>query len=142
MNENYTKQALPSKEYREMLGSAICVFNSNNNFIIENILRVDRNCQYDWHDLIDKTSGNLLPAIKDTITNYSNSEISELFVVLVNKRNRIIHSFQITDSNKEQILATKCRDGNQFIITQDYLLEFIELNEKLFILLDEFRKKI
>ena len=35
MYENYTRQSLPSKEYRELLGSAICVFNSNNSFIIE-----------------------------------------------------------------------------------------------------------
>lgn len=46
MYENYTKQALPSKSYRELLGSALCVFNSNNTFIIENILRVDNNSQY------------------------------------------------------------------------------------------------
>jgi len=41
MYEEYSKQALPSKKYRELLGSALCVFNSNNAFIIENILRVD-----------------------------------------------------------------------------------------------------
>lgn len=41
MYEEYSKQALPSKKYRELLGSALCVFNSNNSFIIENILRVD-----------------------------------------------------------------------------------------------------
>ena len=33
MYENYTRQSLPTKEYRELLGSAICVFNSNNSFI-------------------------------------------------------------------------------------------------------------
>ena len=37
MYENYTRQALPPKEYRELLGSAIFVFNSNNAFILENI---------------------------------------------------------------------------------------------------------
>ncbi len=35
MYESYSKQALPSKEYRELLGTALCVFNSNNNFVIE-----------------------------------------------------------------------------------------------------------
>ena len=34
MYEDYTRQALPSKYYRELLGSAMCVFNSNNAFII------------------------------------------------------------------------------------------------------------
>ena len=38
MYESYTRQSLPTKQYRELLGSAICVFNSNNAFIIENIV--------------------------------------------------------------------------------------------------------
>lgn len=38
MYEHYSRQCLPSKKYRELLGSAVCVFNSNNSFIIENIL--------------------------------------------------------------------------------------------------------
>ena len=46
MYENYTRQALPSKKYRELLGSALCVFNANNAFVIENILRSDDNSQY------------------------------------------------------------------------------------------------
>lgn len=33
MYEPYTRQSLPSKEYRELLGSALCVFSSNNGFI-------------------------------------------------------------------------------------------------------------
>ena len=28
MYESYTRQALPSKKYRELIGTAICVFNS------------------------------------------------------------------------------------------------------------------
>lgn len=64
MYEKYTRQALPSKEYRELLGSAICVFNSNNAFIIENILREDTSNKYNWWDLIDKTSGQLRSPIE------------------------------------------------------------------------------
>ena len=41
MYENYTRQALPSKKYRELLGSALCVFNANNAFVIENIFVSD-----------------------------------------------------------------------------------------------------
>ena len=75
MYERYTRQALPSKEYRELLGSAICVFNSNNAFVIENILRTDgRN--YDWYSLIDKESGKLKPVIAATICAGSNKEIA------------------------------------------------------------------
>lgn len=34
MYENDSKQSLPAKEYRELLGSALCVFSSNNGFRI------------------------------------------------------------------------------------------------------------
>ena len=67
MYENYTRQALPTKRYRELLGSAICVFNSNNAFIIENILRFDDAATYNWYELIDKTSGNLSKDVKKVI---------------------------------------------------------------------------
>jgi len=137
MYEDYSLQSLPPKKYRELLGSAICVFNSNNQFIIENILRTD-NENYNWYDLIDKTSGQLNEPIKKTITENSNDEIALLFKDLVSKRNRIIHSFQITDQN-EQILSTKDKNHNQFIITEEYLLNFIKENEILSTKLHEFR---
>ena len=131
MYENYTRQSLPTKEYRGLLGSAICVFNSNNSFIIENILREDEGRNYSWYDLIDKTSGQLKAAINDTITTKAGSEIAQIFSDLVDKRNRIIHSFQITNDDKEQILATKDKQHNQFVITKEYLLDFIKGNEVL-----------
>lgn len=131
MYENYTRQSLPTKEYRELLGSAICVFNSNNSFIIENILREDEGRNYSWYDLIDKTSGQLKAAINDTITTKAGSEIAQIFSDLVDKRNRIIHSFQITNDDKEQILATKDKQHNQFVITKEYLLDFIKGNKVL-----------
>ena len=55
MYESYTRQSLPSKEYRELLGTAICVFNSNNAFIIENVLRY--NTDSTWYEFMNKTSG-------------------------------------------------------------------------------------
>ena len=67
MYEDYTRQSLPSKEYRELLGSALCVFNSNNAFIIENILREDGGANYNWYDLMDRTSGNLSKPISDHV---------------------------------------------------------------------------
>ena len=84
---------MPSKQYRELLGSAISVFNSNNQFVIENILNID-NANFNWYDLIDRTSGCLNEPIRNTITTNSNSDIGEIFKNLVNKRNRIIHSFK------------------------------------------------
>lgn len=55
---------------------------------------------------------------------------------------RIVHGFGITSSNGEQILATKTRTnkGNeQFVITQDYLMDFIKKNKELSNLLYEYR---
>ncbi len=133
MYENYSRQAVPSRKYRELLGTAICVFNSNNSFVIENILRSDDNGQYDWYSLIDRESGKLKEPIQHTIAKKTNEEIGELFSEIVTMRNRIIHSFQITYDG-QQILATKTRikEGNQqFIISEEYLLKFIKKNEEL-----------
>lgn len=135
---------MPSKEYRELLGTAICVFNSNNAFVIENILHTDSK-NNDWYSLIDKESGKLKPVIAATICAGSNKEIAELFSELVEMRNRIIHSFQITAENEEQMLATKTRkeDGNrQFRITEKYLMEFIQKNDILSNKLHEYRKSL
>ncbi|MEZ7498937.1 hypothetical protein QO200_09305 [Flavobacterium sp. Arc3] len=137
MYENYSRQALPSRRYRELLGSAICVFNSNNQFVIENILRVD-NYNYNWYELIDKTSGQLTKPITETITKNSDEETSSLFSNLVFKRNRILHSFQITYEN-EQILRTKDKNHQQYNITEEYLLKFIRENENLSSKLYKFR---
>ncbi len=141
MYESYTRQALPSKNYRELLGSALCVFNSNNAFIIENILRSDSNNQYDWYHLMDLESGRLTSSIINTITRQSDESIANLFCEIVVMRNRIIHSFQISRDD-EMVLATKTKvkDGNyQFVITEMFLLEFLEKNEKLCDELHKFR---
>lgn len=133
MYEDYTRQALPEKEYRELIGTAICVFNSNNAFIIENIIRTDP--EQDWYRLIDYTSGQLKTTVDKILSEkIGNDDIFNLFSDLINRRNRIVHSYQITAEDGSQILATKERisDGNkQFIITEKYIKEFITLNEKL-----------
>lgn len=129
--ENCTRQALPDKEYRALLGSALCVFNSNNAFIIENILNFDENKQFNWYELMDRTSGNLNSSIMETITMVSNNKIGEIFFSLVKKRNRIIHSFQITDTDGKQKLATKDKSNKQSVITEQFLLRFIKENEEL-----------
>ena len=128
---------MPSRKYRELLGSSICVFNSNNQFIIENILKTD-NENYDWYKLTDKTSGQLTKPIEETITKKSNDEIDLIFTSLVLKRNRIIHSLQITFEN-ELILSTKDKNHKQYIITEEYLLTFIKENEVLSSKLHKFR---
>ena len=137
MYEDYSRQALPPKRYRELLGSALCVFNSNNQFIIENILRLD-DLTYNWYELIDKTSGELAEPIKETITKNSDTKITVLFSTLISRRNRIVHSFQITKDN-EQILRTKNKKNEQFNITEEYLLDFMKANEELSSLLHKLR---
>ena len=137
MYENYSRQALPPREYRELLGSAICVFNSNNAFVIENILRIDPNAS-NWYKLIDQTSGRLLSPLKTALAEKSNLQVAEKFEYLIAKRNRIVHSFQIT-ANGQQRLATKDKDHKQFRITTEYLLRFIKENEELSSLLHELR---
>lgn len=142
MYENYSRQALPTKHYRELLGSSVCVFNSNNAFMIENILRCDSTNEYNWYQLIDCESGKLKPIIETTIEKKCGIEIGQLFSKLVGMRNRIIHSFRITNGAGEQVLATKTKvkDGNkQFEITEKYMLEFIQLNEELSNMLHDLR---
>lgn len=149
MYEDYSRQALPSRNYRELLGSAICIFNSNNAFIIENILANDETDEYNWHQLIDGTSGELLEPVKNTITRNSNTKIAKKFNEIIGIRNRIMHSFQVTaprgsdfsDDVDNQILATKYRNGKQAYITQDFLHDFIRKNDELSNELHKFRER-
>jgi len=131
MYEVYTRQALPSKTYRELLGTALVVFNANNAFLIENILKHSNHRNYNWYQLIDLQSGELKQHLH-AFNNYDNCEtIVSLFTQLVKDRNRIVHSFQITDKDDEQRLATKDRTHHQFVITESFLMDFIKKNETL-----------
>ena len=106
MYEPYTRQSLPSKEYRELLGSALCVFSSNNGFIIENIIHTSN--AYDWYNLIDLESGKLKKSIADTISrNTGNKDIEILFSEIVEMRNRIIHGFRIHQNKESKYLRQK-----------------------------------
>lgn len=141
MYEMYTRQSLPEREYRELLGTSICVFNANCAFIIENIIREDKNKEYTWFDLIDGSSRDLEKPIKETITKKANNtKIANLFGEVCRIRNRIVHSFQITDESGEQVLATK-KKGIQYIITKEILIDFIKKNEELSTELHKFRGK-
>lgn len=133
-----TRQSLPSEQYRLLLGTALSVFSSNNGFIIENILNTDSS--YSWHELIDKESGKLMKAIEDTITTNSDVKIANQFDEIVEMRNRIIHGFRITSLDGEQVIATKVKSsGEQFIITEKYLIDFIKKNDELSDMLHTYR---
>ncbi|NME53250.1 selenium binding protein [Desulfovibrio piger] len=138
MYEEYTQQALPEKQYRELLGSALCVFNSNNSFIIETVLRHSNS--YSWYSLIDLESGKLKKVVRDAISKEYGDDIEKLFSDIIEQRNRIVHSFQITNKQNKQVLATKVyHESEQFEITEEYLLNFIKLNEKLSDMLHDLR---
>lgn len=134
MLNHYTRQSIPTNRYCELLGVALCVFNSNNAFIIETILRCDDSNKYNWFQLMDIESGKLRGSVHNVLVSKCGKDIDELFELLIRMRNRIVHSFRITNKSGEQVLATKERleDGNsQFEITENYLLHFIKENERL-----------
>lgn len=137
--DELTRQALPPDNYLLLLGTSLCVFNANNAFVIEKILNTSL-CTKSWHELIDLDSGRLKLHIAETISKKAGTtEIADLFEEVVDMRNRIIHSFQITVENGNQMLATKVRHTHeQFRITEDYLRDFIERNERLCDLLNSF----
>lgn len=139
MYESYTRQSLPTKDYRELLGTALCVFSSNNSFFIENILRYDVNETLTWYELIDNVSGKLPRIANRVLVGEQGQAIVELFQKIVEMRNRIIHSFRITNKEGEQSLATKTKDNIQFEITESYLMEFILENDKLSCMLHKLR---
>lgn len=52
------KATTSKKEYRALPGSALCIFNSNFTFVIENIFRKNPN-RYQCHELIVLENGKL-----------------------------------------------------------------------------------
>lgn len=144
MFDNLTCQSLPEEHYLCLVGAALCVFNSNNAFIIENILHTN-NTDYSWYELIDLESGNLRSAIAKTISAKAGNDIQALFNEIVRRRNRIVHSFRITDAKGKQRLATKTKvkEGNeQFVIDEGYLEDFIRLNDELSTKLNAYRNSL
>lgn len=130
--------SLPEERYLLLLGIAMSVFSSNNSFIIENILRTDPS--HSWYELIDLESGKLKPIVKEIFLKRSDFQIFEKFSEIVEMRNRIIHGFRITSKSGEQILGTKVKNsGEQFEITENYLIKFIKSNDELSSMLTKYR---
>lgn len=136
-----TRISLPKEEYLLLLGTSISVFSSNYSFLIENILRKDTEQSLNWHDLVDENRmKKIYKAIDDTITPIKGASIVDIFKEIIVMRNRIIHSFRITSRSGEQILATKDPNNQkQFEISEQYLKDFIQLNNELSELLHELR---
>lgn len=103
---------------------------------------MDNTGKCDWYHLTDLESGRLRESVHNVISTQCGSEVENLFVELIKRRNRIIHSYTITNSSNQQVLATKklIKGGNiQFEITDEYLFEFIKLNDKLSSMLHKIR---
>lgn len=144
MEKIKTKQLMPTEKYRLLLGTALCAFNSNIGFIIENILRLSNDKETTWSDLLDRSYKVLKDIVKKRIEDNSEIDISELFQKICDMRHRIIHSFRITDKDGAPILRAKTKKYKnkpveQFDITEEYLEDFIELNGTLSSLLHELR---
>lgn len=65
MYEKLTCQSLPNDSYRELIGTAICAFNQNNAFVIENILLL--NDKNNWHYITNHTSGKILDLLRKAL---------------------------------------------------------------------------
>lgn len=142
MKKNLTRQSLPEEDYLVLLGAALCTFNSNNQFVIENMLRSGYNLK-DWYHLIDLPSGKLFEELKKTNLCEHDNAI-QLFHEIIKMRNRIIHSFQITENGKQRLgTKEKINDGNhQDVITEEYLRKFLKMNERLHFELHSIREHL
>ena len=137
-NTNLTRISLPSKEYCYHLGVAQCVFTSNVGLVIENILKLPNDSN--WYELIDKEASTINEEVDKNISKVSGPEIHDKFKKVISMRNRIIHGFRCTDNKGRQILGTKEKgSGVQFYVDEKYLLDFIDLNNELHDILDEYR---
>lgn len=147
MYEPYTRQSLPENEYRELLGTAIYVFNQNFAFFVEIISTYYGNNidNFDWYHLIDMTAGEFYNNVKSKINNEDVNLALEEFNKVKDKRDRIVHSFGITNTENKQVLQTKTKTtkGNiQTEITEEYLFDFIKDNDNLSNKLYELREKL
>ncbi|WP_240516046.1 hypothetical protein [Candidatus Izimaplasma sp. ZiA1] len=96
-------------------------------------MRNDTQQLYNWHDLVDvNRMKKIYSAVQKTIPQEHVEEIIELLREIINLRNRIVHSFRITSSTNEQILATKNPDTQQqYEINEEFLKAFIDFNNQL-----------
>mgnify|MGYP000053593778 FL=1 len=147
MYEKYTRMSLPDREYRLLLASAIYTFNTNNAQMVKFLIKYGNLDEKEWYRLMDCESGKLKREICKLISPErckNINEISDFFGILVEKRNRIIHSFPTTNNYGEQMLRTKEKSNsgdNQYDITKEELMDFIKQNEKMSDIFQELKKE-
>lgn len=127
---------LPELDYTILLGASIYCFNSCLSFAVE-LLRSQGYANLNWWKLTDQTAGVICDDVKYHLDDksYINPKLYDDFNDLCYKRDRIVHSFSITDGEtKEQMLQTKIKGtaknkdeaDRQFPITRDYMKKFIK----------------
>lgn len=147
MYEEYTRMSLPDRDYRLLLASAIYTFNTNNEEMVKFLMKYGNLDEKEWYRLMDCESGRLKEKICKLISPEqckNINEISDFFGILVEKRNRIIHSFPVTSNSGEQILRTKEKisaGNNQYDITKEKLLKFIKQNQMMSDIFQKLKKE-
>lgn len=128
-----TRQSTSDEELLYLLGISQWVFNSNCGFIIEMIHKEHHgNSNEPWIKFIELTSGNLLN-YKKLIISILGQDLYDLFDLLVDKRNAIIHSMPTGEKVDNYVIPIYRNDSkNKYIkIDKKYLIDFIKENEKL-----------
>lgn len=138
MSACQSRQSLPDPNYISMVGTALCVFNQNNAFVIEN--RLYKQSEPNWHRLMCRTSGQISKNLQSILD--CDVELATLFSELVEMRNRIIHSFQITKDGRQILRTMDPETMVQFDITEDYLESFIKKNGDLCSMLHRYRDSL
>lgn len=156
MYEKYSRQPVPSRKYREILGAALYIFNSNYDFLVEDILHIKEKLQLndkiDWWNLMNLEAGKLKQKLQQdpAFTPYKkvlkhHPELMQEFNYLKNTRNRIVHGFTATSNHNSQVPALYSlnpKTKEQEEITEEYLLNFIKMNESFNLKLYTFRDEI
>ena len=148
-----TRLALPSDDtYLYRLGVALYGFASINSFMTEIICHIDNS--QDRTSILDEVSGSILNKFKETFDKIKNDckypEIHDImlktidvFGILKDQRNDIIHPYPITNDKKEQILhRRKDNEGKYFEVDNAFLDQFISKLHDVSIGLYEIRKVV
>ena len=131
---NLTRQSLTDSDLLILLGISQWVFNSNCHFVIEMIDKEHHgNSDVSWFEFLSLTAGQINNNYADIINTVLGVEISELFHDLINRRNKIMHSFPTGEKPDGYPIPMYRKSINDPYISIDkkYLEQFIADNSEL-----------
>lgn len=144
---------IPADDELYLIGVSLFVFNRFYPFMIE-LLRHDPSVNKTWYELMDMPLKTIAEDFADFICRTygindkeKKEHVKEALDDLVERRNRIVHAFAVTDETG-QALRTKTRHNltvpekrnQQFPITREYLQDFISAVKDMDYKLDDFRE--